>query len=262
MQRVALVGLILTASVSGVGSATPLLAALPAAAGVRDAGPVAAALRETGSYIRRYLHVPLYRVSLEVPDAREVVSRYRKSAGSRMMQPDWDDLAAFLLDPRNHVAVRVSLEMLIDLKGYRAESKCLREALGRMGLAIDARWRLNGPGELQGEVSRFAEAMIGLSADRPGLYYRDRRKGDRYVFNFDGSGGASVTYVPAVDNTTARPGRTEFKDYRVAAALAGALLLPAAGDEGASSAALLGTVRDAWAEDGVTAAAIYPERRS
>ncbi len=246
MGKLVLVGLILVAGAVRVEAGRPLQEATPAS-GTLEPEAASTPLRETGSYIRRYWHIPLYRVSLEIPDPQEVAARYRSVTGRSLEQPVWAELAAFLLDPRNHIEVRVSLQMLINLKGYNDESRCLRESLGRMGLTVDEHWQVKSAGDLQPQVSRLAEALIGLSADRPGLYYRDRRKGDVYVFSLDGRGGASLSYQPAAGNRAARPGQTDFSDYRVVAAFAGALLLPAAADEGASSSALLGSVRDAWA---------------
>jgi hypothetical protein len=189
-------------------------------------------------------------VTLEVLDPREVAYLYQLATGCGAVGPDWEELAAFLLDPQNRIPLRVSMVMMSGLKAYTPESRILRESLGRMGLELDGNWRLKGAKELQGEVNRFAEAVIGLSADRPGLYYRNRRKGDLYVLSLDGSGGATLSYQPAADNRAARAGRTDFQDRRVLAALVRALLLPAAEDEGASSAALLQEVRDACAACG------------
>ncbi len=245
---------------------------LAAAAAVACAETVAPAgwtggtapLVESGSYVRRFWHLPLYRVTLETAEPRAVAAGYRQSlqrGGRPAAEPAWDELAAFLLDPRNRLPVRLTLQILVGVKGYADESRSIRDSLGRMGLALDEQWRLQGgPGEgrpwtggisaegpgLQEEVTRLAEAMIGLSADRPGPYFRQRRKGDAYVFCLDGQGRASVLYRPTPDNRAARPGRMDFQDHRVVAALVGACLLPAADEEGASSAALLQAIREAF----------------
>ncbi len=238
--------LILLASACGLAGADNTLGA--SVVGALQGRAEAAGLKPAGSYVRRHWMVPLYRVSLETADAREIALRWRQNQQRSRREkegPSWSALAAFLLDPQNHVPVRLTLQILTGVKDYTDESRTIREGLARMGLPLDARWSLQGRRELQGEVTRLAEAVIGLSADRPGLYYRNRRRGDVYIFFLDGQGRASLTYLPAAENAGARAGRTEFQDPRVVAAFVGACLLPGPGDEGASSAALLQGIREA-----------------
>ncbi len=225
-----------------------------------DPMPGSAPIRETGSYVRRYWAWPIYEVTLETLEPRLVASSWRARSlqlGRLPEDPDWARLATFLTEPRSRVPVRLTVRILTGLKSYAVESRTIRELMGRVGLLLDENWTLllyqgagnpgpGGPG-LQREVRRMAEMLFGLSADRPGPWYRSRKKGDAFVLRLEGDGKASVAYRPGPQNTAARPGEVEFADGRVVAALVQAFLLPGPEEEGADPAALLHGIREACA---------------
>lgn len=216
------------------------------------------AIREAGSYTRRVWTLPVYQVTLETLDPQAIGLSWRQRvlrSGRLPETPDWTRLASFLTDPGSRVPLRVTVRVLTGLKSYPVESRTIRDFLRRVGLPLDDHWALQpargaeraapGTPALQREVQRLAEVLLGLSSDRLGPWYRARKKGDSFVFQLDGDGHASVSYLPGPGNPSARPGRAEFADPRAVAALVRACLLPGPEEEGADPAALLKGIREA-----------------
>ena len=149
-----------------------------------------------GSYVRIVLGIDLYEVSLESLAPEKLAELYSSYAQRRNAVTGVDELAVFLLDPGNHIPMRLQFRSLTDLKNWQAEKGAIRTALARTGLAVDRKWNIKAGGPLQQDVLEYVDAIVGVKRERSGSVFNNRRKNDITVLAIDEQASGSIHFFP------------------------------------------------------------------
>ena len=119
-------------------------------------------------------------------------------------------LAQFVLDPQNHIPVKLSIQVRQNSRVYSLEQRYMRNTLRLAGYPVDDRWRLIDGDEDQEDLILYVGHMLGMNPDLLGRYFENRLKGDTYELVIDGANAASVRYRPAAGNRAAQSGSIHF----------------------------------------------------
>ncbi len=89
---------------------------------------------EIGAYSRKWLWLKLYQVTLEIPAPEIIVKAFlEKREGQGNFRADQDELADFLLDPKNIISLRLAIVVSQSFKNWGLERRAMQEALKKSG---------------------------------------------------------------------------------------------------------------------------------
>ncbi len=150
-------------------------------------------LSPIGIFVRSVLGIELYEISLYSYAPRRIAELIL-AAEPRLKFADEALISGFLLNPDSHVPLCLKIKSLTDLKNWHIESAAIRDALARTGLFVDAEWQILKGTASQADVLEYADAIVGLSRDKPDSVFRVRRKNDSVVLTIDENDQASIQF--------------------------------------------------------------------
>ncbi|MFH0813635.1 MAG: hypothetical protein V2A69_12485 [Pseudomonadota bacterium] len=157
---------------------------------------------EIGSYVRKYLF-KFYRVTLYTLEPDTIVEMYlNQSEEPDKKEPLIDSLADFLLDPKNHIPLKLTIESLRDCGNYSLQKKAMRNMLERAKFPVDENWNLLEKKEHQKDITLYVKTMMGLSKEEYEALCKKRGKGDRYTLTINSNDETWVKYTPYGENRT------------------------------------------------------------
>ena len=184
-----------------------------------EVSPDIEATHEIGSFTRRWLVFDIYRVTFHTTDPDDVVRRFLagRPAPDRATPSNPETrralqnaLAQYVLDPQNHIPVKLSIQVRQNSHMYSVEQRYMRNTLTLAGYPVDDAWRLIDGDESQEDLILYVGHMLGMDPDLPGRYFVNRAKGDTYELVIDSANAASVRYRPAPGNRAAQAGSIHF----------------------------------------------------
>ena len=152
---------------------------------------------EAGSHVRKHFFLKYYRVSLSTYQPETIIDRYVKQRGGDAQEkPFIDALADFLLDPKSHIPLKLSVESLRSKVRYGLQKNAVRGMLERAGFQVDENWNLKEKEEHQEDVTLYVKTIMGLSKKEYETLYTEKGKGDSYVLTITSNDEAWVEYIP------------------------------------------------------------------
>lgn len=170
-------------------------------------------LAKSGSYLRKSSFVKLYSATFMTVTPEKIVAQYHES--QKGTKPTLDKVAAFLLDSANHFPMRLTIHYMQNFKRYKMERESMKKTLTRAGLSVNNEWQLQSEHVHQKDVADYVSNMLGMSKEAEGILYRNRGKGDRFIYNLTKEGKAFLEYRPGKGNRKARPKTVVFRSTRL-----------------------------------------------
>ena len=156
-----------------------------------------ASFYETGSHVRKHFFLRYYRVTFFTFQPETIIDRYVKQrGGDAQEEPFIDALADFLLDPKNLISLKLSVESLRSKVSYGLQKDAVRGMLERAGFSVDENWRLKEKKEHQEDVTLYVKTIMGLSKKEYETIHKKRGKGDSYTLTITSNDEAWVDYIP------------------------------------------------------------------
>ena len=166
---------------------------------------------EAGSHVRKHLLLKYYRVSLSTYQPETIVDRYVKQrGGDAQEEPFIDALADFLLDPKNHIPLKLSVESLRSKVIYGLQKEAVSGMLERAGFSVDERWNLKEKKEHQEDVTLYVKTIMGLSKKEYEMLCRKRERGDSYTLTITSNDEAWVEYIPCQERSKGKLSKSVF----------------------------------------------------
>ena len=159
---------------------------------------------EIGSYVRRHLFfVKCYRVTLYTFEPDTIVEMYlNQSEGSDKKEPLIDSLADFLINPKNRIPLKLTIESLRDCGNYSLQKKAMRNMLERAKFPVDENWNLLEKKEHQEDISLYVKTTMGLSKEEYEALCKKREKGGRYTLTINPNDETWLKYTSYQENRT------------------------------------------------------------
>ena len=166
---------------------------------------------EAGSYVRKHFFFKYYRVTFSTFQPETIIDRYLKQrGGDAQEEPFIDAPADFLLDPKNHIPLKLSVESLRSKVSYGLQKDAVRGMLERAGFSVDESWDLKEKKEHQEDVTLYVKTIMGLSKREYETLRKKRGKGDSYTLTITSNDEAWVEYIPCQERSNASCQRVYF----------------------------------------------------
>lgn len=164
-----------------------------------------------GSYVRKYLFfVKCYRVTFYTVKPGRIVEMYLNQSEESKKQPLIDSLADFLLNPKNHLPLKLTIELLRGSGDYNLQKKAMCNMLKHAKFPVDEKWNLIAKKGYQEDISLYVKTTMGLNKEEYQALCKKREKGDRYSLIINASDEAWVKYIPCKENKTVSSEKTYF----------------------------------------------------
>jgi hypothetical protein len=158
---------------------------------------------EIGSYERKHLFFKCYRATFytfEPGTILEMFLNHRNGLDNK--EPFIDSLADFLLDPKNQIPLKLTIESLLDSGNYTLQKKAMRNMLEQAKFPVDERWNLLEKKEHQEEVTLYVKTIMGLSKEEHEALFKKRGKGDRYSLTINSNDETCLQFTPSQADKT------------------------------------------------------------
>ena len=172
-----------------------------------------------GNYTRTWkvLNMGVFKVfecSFYVKNPSQLIRDFEDSGKTYGQKKRLDQIAHFITDPANGYDIKFEFSPLQNYKAYGREKKGLQGTLKRIGYEVDDKWNVLTDKSHEKDVHRYVDFMIGRVKNQSEIY-KNRKKGDRYVFHLQGYETVKISYYPAEKNTKAQHSSVSFDDYKV-----------------------------------------------
>ena len=160
---------------------------------------------EIGSYVRKYnFFVKCYRVTFYTLAPDTIVEMYLKqSEGPDKNETIIDSLTDFLLNPKNHIPLKLTIESLRDYGNYNLFKKAVRDKLEQAKFPVDENWNLFEKMENQKDVNLYVNTIMGCTKDQNEAPCEKKGKGDLYDLTINANEETRVNYIPCQKDTAA-----------------------------------------------------------
>ncbi len=166
---------------------------------------------EAGAHVRKHFFLKYYRVTLSTFQPETIIDRYvNQRGGDAQEEPFIDALADFLLDPKSHIPLKLSVESLRSKVRYGLQKNAVRGMLERAGFQVDENWNLKEKEEHQEDVTLYVKTIMGLSKKEYERIHKKRGKGDRCILTVTSNDEAWVEHIPCQERSKGSCERAYF----------------------------------------------------